>query len=277
MFEVYNEKARRVIFFARFEASQYDSRSIETEHLLLGLLREDPALFGRLLGPTSVAKDVRSEIERQITPGERIPTSVEMPLTAESKQVLNLAVEESKRLGHGHVGTEHILVGLLSVEGSLGARLLLERGLKPEVVREQLARAPNPDYKRRPATDASLTLNSFLAGLKWLNSADLISFFAKNAECIDTSGKIWNREDIWKGFETLFAPYAKKNARYDVEATPADTTEVFIANVLWQNALLASEQRAWMHRMSVVLVLESGEWQIHLVHVTPVQPPYAAS
>jgi len=73
-----------------------------------------------------------------------------MPLTAESKQVLNLAVEESKRLGHGHVGTEHILVGLLSVEGSLGARLLLERGLKPEVVREQLARAPNPDYKRRP-------------------------------------------------------------------------------------------------------------------------------
>jgi len=45
MFEVYNEKARRVIFFARFEASQYDSRSIETEHLLLGLLREDPALL----------------------------------------------------------------------------------------------------------------------------------------------------------------------------------------------------------------------------------------
>jgi len=56
-----------------------------------------------------------------------------------------------------------------------------------------------------------------------------------------------------------------------------DTSEVFIANVLWQNALLASEQRAWMHRMSVVLVLESGEWQIHLVHVTPVQPPYAAA
>jgi hypothetical protein len=284
MFELFTENARRVIFFARYEASQYGSPYIETEHMLLGLLREDQALIGRFLGPTNVAAAIRTEIERQITSRERISTSVEVPLSQESKQVLTLAAEESDRLGHRHVGTEHLLVGLLRVEGSLAAKLLRERGLKPGPIGEQLAKAPSPNsksrprtgafltFQSRPTTGAFLTLNSFLAGLKWLNSEDLISFFAKNAEFIDASGKRWNREEIGKGFETLLAPYAKKNASYVVEATLAETSELLIANVLWMNALLASEQRAWMHRMSVVLLPETDDWQILLVQVTPVQP-----
>ena len=70
---------------------------------------------------------------------------------------------------------------------------------------------------------------------------------------IDAAGRR-NHEEICKGFETLFVPYAKKNASYVVEGTPAETNELFVATVLWKNALLASEQRAWMHRMSVVLL-----------------------
>jgi hypothetical protein len=252
--------------------------------MLLGLLREDQALIGRFLGPTDVAAAIRTEIERQITSRERISPSVEVPLSHKSKQVLTLAAEESDRLGHRHVGTEHLLVGLLRVEDSLAAKLLRERGLKPGAIGEQLAKAPSPNsksrprtgsfltFQSRPTTGAFLTLNSFLAGLKWLNSEDLISFFAKNAEFIDASGKRWNREEIGKGFETLLAPYAKKNASYVVEATLAETSELLIANVLWMNALLASEQRAWMHRMSVVLLPETDDWQILLVQVTPVQP-----
>src|SRR6195256_565263 len=143
MFELFTENARRVIFFARYEASQYGSPYIETEHMLLGLLREDQALIGRFLGPTNVVAAIRTEIERQITSRERISTSVEVPLSQESKQVLTLAAEESDRLGHRHVGTEHLLVGLLRVEGSLAARLLQEKGLKPEAIREQLAKAPD--------------------------------------------------------------------------------------------------------------------------------------
>ena len=131
MFERYTEKARRVIFFARYEASNYGSQYIETEHLLLGLLREDPALHWRFLGPASVLGDIRTEIEKQITVRERISTAVEVPLTDESKQVLNFAVQEAERLGHRNVGPEHLLVGMLRVEGSFAARLLRERGLKP--------------------------------------------------------------------------------------------------------------------------------------------------
>jgi Clp amino terminal domain, pathogenicity island component len=274
MFERYTERARRVIFFARYEASQYGSPCIETEYLLLGLLREDPPLLSRFVGPTSIAAEIRTEIERQITRRERISTSVEMPLTNECKKVLTLAAEEADRLGYRHVGTEHVLLGMLRVEDSLAARLLRERGLKPAAIREQLANAPGSASRKasaEPSREAIATLDSFLAGLKWFNSEELISFFAKNAEFIDASGKRWTHEEIWRGFETLFAPYAKKNASYVVEATLAQTSEVFIANVLWKNALLASEQRAWMHRMSVVLLLHDGDWKILLAQVTPVQ------
>jgi Clp amino terminal domain, pathogenicity island component len=274
MFERFTEKARRVVFFARYEASQYGSPYIETEQLLLGLLREDRALAKWFPGESNIETGIRAEIEGQITQGERISTSVEVPLSEQCKKALNLAAEESERLAQRHIGTEHLLLGMLSVEGSLAANLLRKRGLKPEPIREQLAKAPDSVSQRvsaEPNVGAIATLDSFLAGLKWLNSEELISFFAKNAEFIDASGKRWNREEIWKGFETLFAPYAKKNATYVVEGTLADTGALFIANVLWKNALLASEQRAWMHRMSVVLLSGAGNWEILLAHVTPVQ------
>jgi hypothetical protein len=270
MFERYTEKARRVIFFARYEASNYGSPYIETEHLLLGLLREGP-LAKWFPGESNVEPEIRAEIERRITRRERISVSVEVPLSAECKMVLTLAGESSERLGHRQVETEHILIGILRVEASLAAQILIARGLKPETIQRQLARADSPKYQAKATVSASLTLDSFLARLKWFNSEELISFFAQNAEFIDASGKRWSHEEIWRGFETLFAPYAKKNASYVVEARLAETSELFIANVLWKNALLASEQRAWMHRMSVVLLPHGGDWKILLGQVTPVQ------
>jgi ATP-dependent Clp protease ATP-binding subunit ClpC len=99
VFERYTEKARRVIFFARYEASEYGSAYIETQHLLLGLLREAPETI-KFLGPNSIAADIRSEIEALIPPRERIAISVEVPLTDESKKILKLAWEEAQRLGH---------------------------------------------------------------------------------------------------------------------------------------------------------------------------------
>ncbi len=218
MFERYTERARRVIFFARYEASQYGSPYIETEHMLLGLLREDPALCRQFLGPSNVAASIRTEIESQITPRERISTSVDMPLTEECKKVLKLAAEESERLGQRHIGTEHVLVALLRVEGSLAARLLRERGLKAAPIREQLAKAPDsagPKVRPEPNGGAISTLDSFLAGLKWYNWERLAPFFAQNTHFVDSKGKCWRgRDEIEKQFEVLFAPYAKKNVTF---------------------------------------------------------------
>ncbi len=273
MFERYTEKARRVIFFARYEASQYGSPYIETEHLLLGLLREDRALMKQFLGQSDTASEIRAEIERHIPPRERISTSIEVPLTSDSKKILNSAAEEAERLAHRHIGTEHLLLGILRVEGSLAAQILCARGLKLATIREQLSKVTDPAaVKARPGERALFRLDSFLTGLKWHKAEELLPFFAKNAQFVDVKGKPWNREEIQKEFVTLFAPYAKKNATYAIEETLADTNELFVAVVLWKNAILASLERVWIHRMSVVLIPEGDDWQIVLVQVTPVQP-----
>ena len=275
MFERFTESARRVIFFARYEASEYGSYSIETEHLLLGLLREDHSL-ATFLGKGDAQAQIRAEIEPQITRAERIPTSVEIPLTNECRKILKLAAEESERLGHRYVGTEHLLLGMFALESSLASRLLHARGLNPAHLRERVAKtyktsvAGNPE---RRDDSAKARLESFLAGLKWQTAEDLIEFFAQNSQITDVFGKRWDRKEIFQGFVSLFAPYAKKNADCSVEETYAVENNLFVASVVWKNAILASLQRIWIHRMSVVLIRENDDWHILLMHVTPVQPP----
>ena len=154
MFERYTEKARRVIFFARYEASQFGSPCIETEHLLLGIIREDKALTNRFL--RSHVASIRKEVENQTTVREKTSTSVDLPLSNESKQVLAYAAEEAERLAHRHIGSEHLLLGLLREEECFAAQILLERGVRLPVVREELGRNPHepsiPEQIKRPGT-----------------------------------------------------------------------------------------------------------------------------
>src|ERR1700678_2003378 len=138
MFERYTEKARRVIFFARYEASQFGSPYIETEHLLLGLLREDKALTNRFLRSHASVESIRKQIEGPTTFREKVSTSVDLPLSNECKRVLAYAAEEAERLSHKHIGTEHLLLGLLREEKCFAAEILQERGVLLPVVREEL-------------------------------------------------------------------------------------------------------------------------------------------
>ena len=140
MFERYTEKARRVIFFARYEASQFGSPYIETEHLLLGLLREDKALTNRFLRSHASVESIRKQIEAHTTIREKVSTSVDLPLSNECKRVLAYAAEEAERLGHKHIGTEHLLLGLLREEKCFASEILQERGLKLAQIRDELAR-----------------------------------------------------------------------------------------------------------------------------------------
>ena len=140
MFERYTEKARRVIFFARYEASQFGSPYIETEHLLLGLLREDKALTNRFLRSHASMESIRKQIEAHTTIREKVSTSVDLPLSNECKRVLAYAAEEAERLGHKHIGTEHLLLGLLREEKCFASEILQERGLKLGQIREELSR-----------------------------------------------------------------------------------------------------------------------------------------
>ena len=151
MFEKYTEKARRVIFFARYEASQFGQPHIETEHLLLGLLREDKALTNRFLRSNySSVEAIRRQIEGHTTIRESISTSVDLPISNECKRVLAYAAEEAERLGHKYVGTEHVLLGLLREEKCFAAEILKERGVRLLMIREELAKGPHQPPARGP-------------------------------------------------------------------------------------------------------------------------------
>ena len=107
MFERYTEGARRVIFFARYEASQTGSPYIETPHLLLGLLRQGAQLF-RQLGITA-AEPVAEECRKAVGVGRtKLSTSVDLPLSNESKKVLAWAADEAERLGSKGIGVQHL-------------------------------------------------------------------------------------------------------------------------------------------------------------------------
>ncbi|HET6892139.1 MAG TPA: exo-beta-N-acetylmuramidase NamZ domain-containing protein [Pyrinomonadaceae bacterium] len=151
MFERYTEKARRVIFFGRYEASQFGSPAIEPEHLLLGLIREDPSLSRRFFAGKQATREIRSAIAAKMTQREKISTSVELPLAPETKRLLAYAHEESDYLQHRHIGTEHLLLGLLRDEHSQAAEVLHQVGLTLEAVRREIANvASAPNWSGKP-------------------------------------------------------------------------------------------------------------------------------
>jgi len=146
MFEKFTEKAKRILFLARYEASQQGSKVIGTEHLLLGLLKEGEETTRELFQRANVSMELLlTELERRGPTREKLSTSVEIPFSEEAKKALQYAEEEAERLMHPHIGTEHTLLGLLRLEDSLAGRMLVERGMRLFAVREEAVSI----YKRR--------------------------------------------------------------------------------------------------------------------------------
>ena len=184
MFETLNEKARRVIFFARHEASELRAQTIEPQHILLGLMREDRALitqFCKKVPPR--LHEVRERIREDSTPDKRLHAAVDMILSGQSKQVLKHSAEESQRLNKEHIGTEHLLLGLLRAAQSAPSQILNEHGIELETVRETLrceaqsmaefGKVRNIEELRRLAGDARVL------GKAILRTADRIDVLCK--------------------------------------------------------------------------------------------------
>jgi ATP-dependent Clp protease ATP-binding subunit ClpC len=141
MFERYTEGARRVLFFARYEASERGAMTIETEHLLVGITRDSSGLATRTFAALNVSlEDLRHDVDRRTVAREKFPVSLEIPFTGEVKRALQAAAEESDRLAHNHVGTEHLLLGLLREEQSVAASILAARGVRLNIARDTVAR-----------------------------------------------------------------------------------------------------------------------------------------
>jgi len=135
MFERFSEKARRVIFFARYEASEFGSPAIEAEHLLLGILRESRDLL-LSVAPTVAAETIREQIRLQVPTRDQIPTSIELPFSESAKGALNSAREEADRLDSRIISAQHILLGLLREENCPAQRILAGLGVTLDAARQ---------------------------------------------------------------------------------------------------------------------------------------------
>ena len=172
MFQRLTEHARRAIFFARYEAGSFGSKFIETEHLLLGIIREDKVLPLKL--PGGASERIRERINASLSdPVRRISNSVDMPLSSDSQRVLSNSAEQADKLSHKSIDCGHLILGLLRVETCTAATLLRELGIDydnyVEVVSNTLSSAPvTPPTLEQPQPPAASALLDAIDALQRL-------------------------------------------------------------------------------------------------------------
>jgi ATP-dependent Clp protease ATP-binding subunit ClpC len=160
MFERYTEEARRSLFFARYETSQLGSATIETEHLLLGLLRASKGICRRFfesrqLSPHRISADIVVRAARE----KKTSTSIEIPFSEETKRALHFAAAEADRMRTSYIGAEHLLLALLREEGTAAGLLLAANGLRLDDARKEIeilsGVQPGDVDSSAPAADAA--------------------------------------------------------------------------------------------------------------------------
>ena len=147
-FEKFSERARRVLTLAQEEAEHFSHSYIGTEHILLGLVREEEGVAAKVLTNLGVGlSKLHSAVEFTMARGEK-PSSGEIGLTPRAKRVIELAIDEARQLGHNHIGTEHLLLGLLREGGGVAAQILDSFGITQERVRAETTRVLSQGVSR---------------------------------------------------------------------------------------------------------------------------------
>jgi ATP-dependent Clp protease ATP-binding subunit ClpC len=147
MFEQFTERARKVLGLARQEAQKFNHEYIGTEHILLGLILEGSGVAATVLRNMDVdLRKIRLEIEKLVQQGPQVMTAPsKLPFTPRAKRVIDLAKEEAATLNHEHVGTEHLLLGLLRENEGIAAQVLMNLGVRLDEVREEVLDLLSPE------------------------------------------------------------------------------------------------------------------------------------
>src|SRR5450756_632194 len=180
MFERFTERARQVVVLAQEEARALKHNYIGTEHLLLGLLREEEGVAARVLDGLEVSvEEVRAAVVRIVGSGEESPQG-QIPFTPRAKKVLELALREALSLGHNYIGTEHILLGLVREDEGVAARILLDLDAEPEKIRGEVMRTLSGPGRRGQQQ----------AGGESKRSAKVLEQFGRNLTKLAEDGKL---------------------------------------------------------------------------------------
>jgi len=184
LFERFTERARQVVVLAQEEARTLKHNYIGTEHILLGLLREEEGLAARVLESLDITVErVRSQVVRIVGSGEEV-TSGQIPFTPRAKKVLELALREALSLGHNYIGTEHILLGLVRENEGVAARILLDFDADSDKIRNEVIRMLSGPGGRRQGAGAGAGSGE---GKK---SSKLLDQFGRNLTRLAEEGKL---------------------------------------------------------------------------------------
>ena len=184
MFERFTERARQVVVLAQDEARALKHNYIGTEHILLGLLREEEGLAARVLESLDITvEEVRAQVARIVGQGDEVTTG-QIPFTPRAKKVLELALREALSLGHNYIGTEHILLGLVRENEGVAARILLDFDADAEKIRNEIIRMLSGPGRRQQGAAAGAT------GGERSKSSKLLDQFGRNLTKLATDGKL---------------------------------------------------------------------------------------
>src|SRR5882762_2052531 len=188
MFERFTERARQVVVLAQEEARTLKHNYIGTEHILLGLLREEEGLAARVLESLDITVErVRAQVVRIVGSGEEV-TSGQIPFTPRAKKVLELALREALSLGHNYIGTEHILLGLVRENEGVAARILLDFDADSEKIRNEVIRMlSGPGGRRQGQGQGGGPAGQQGEGKK---SSKLLDQFGRNLTKLASDGKL---------------------------------------------------------------------------------------
>jgi ATP-dependent Clp protease ATP-binding subunit ClpC len=191
MFERFTERARQVVVLAQEEARTLKHNYIGTEHILLGLLREEEGLAARVLESLDITVErVRAQVVRIVGSGEEV-TSGQIPFTPRAKKVLELALREALSLGHNYIGTEHILLGLVRENEGVAARILLDFDADSEKIRNEVIRMlSGPGGRRQGGSSGSGSGAAGGAPGEGKKSSKLLDQFGRNLTKLAADGKL---------------------------------------------------------------------------------------
>ncbi|HMJ02372.1 MAG TPA: ATP-dependent Clp protease ATP-binding subunit [Conexibacter sp.] len=191
MFERFTERARQVVVLAQEEARTLKHNYIGTEHILLGLLREEEGLAARVLESLDITVErVRAQVVRIVGSGEEV-TSGQIPFTPRAKKVLELALREALSLGHNYIGTEHILLGLVRENEGVAARILLDFDADSEKIRNEVIRMlSGPGGRRQGSGSGGGGAGASGAQGEGKKSSKLLDQFGRNLTKLASDGKL---------------------------------------------------------------------------------------
>jgi ATP-dependent Clp protease ATP-binding subunit ClpA len=240
-FDRFNDRAKRVLALAQDEAIRFNHNYIGVEHLLLGLVREGEGVAARALHSLGVElSKARTSVEFMIGRGASSTTPSEIILSPRTKKVIELAIDESRKLGHSHVGTEHLLLGIVREGGSIGAGVLESLGVALEKVREQVIAT----LGQQPSSGAAQPVATVAGSVDWGGSP------ASPHDRLDATSRRAFARAYW-------------------EAGRANDEEVKPHHLLL--ALVANEE-VWIRRVLTEIGIDPTDLAVRIDAATPPRP-----